>query len=678
MAVDPKKYNQLANLGNLEAGDTVLGEKVNGTTGILTVGQLQPSDGDKGDITVSGSGLTWTIDTPASATVATDDKVLIKDTDASDATKYVTAQSIADLYSVPDSYILNTGDTGTGTYTLAKVVAGDPGFEGSGITVGGATYESSLKVSDIGGTNVAQTILHRHSTTLPSVLVGARSNSDTSAHAAVTSGQGLLSLYGVGHDGTDYEIATSIDMEVDGTPGAGDMPGRIVFSVSPSGSANPEEALRISQDKSITATGAIDLGGATSLEIPNSTTPTVNANGEIAVDTSVADFSHGVLKYYGGEEMGVVAMPIAQFTSPTDEYIISYDATDDEFKLTVPPSGFDPTDTAGTENTIAGTQAGEDLASGSQYNCLYGYQAGANITTGDYNCAFGHQALDAVTTGGNSANACCAFGTGALGSVTSGTGNVGIGPLAGGSVTTASDCIHIGRQAGVGKTAYNIAIGALAMSDGTAGRSSNICIGDGAHRFGTGSNCVVIGAGETGRQLGNNCAALGYRAGYNNTGTDNTYLGSNAGNGDSSGNNNVLLGANTTKSSATASNEVTLGDSSIATLRCQQTSITALSDRRDKKNIRDLELGLDFINTVRPVRFTWDSRDGKVKGRDEAGFIAQELDEAQINADSEWLDLVLKNNPDKLEASPGKLLPILIKAVQELSQKVKELENGYK
>lgn len=55
------------------------------------------SDGDKGDITVASSGTDWRIDTPASATVATDDKVLIKDTSASDAMKYVTAQSIADL-----------------------------------------------------------------------------------------------------------------------------------------------------------------------------------------------------------------------------------------------------------------------------------------------------------------------------------------------------------------------------------------------------------------------------------------------------------------------------------------------------------------------------------------------------------------------------------------------------
>lgn len=91
-----------------------------------------------------------------------------------------------------------------------------------------------------------------------------------------------------------------------------------------------------------TGTGVYDFGGATSFEIPNSTTPTVNADGEIAVDTSVTDWSHGILKYYGGEEMGVVAMPISQFTSPTDNYVVTYNATNDEFELQAGGGGSSP------------------------------------------------------------------------------------------------------------------------------------------------------------------------------------------------------------------------------------------------------------------------------------------------------------------------------------------------
>lgn len=77
----------------------------------------------------------------------------------------------------------------------------------------------------------------------------------------------------------------------------------------------------------------IDLGGKTSLEIPNSAAPTVDADGEIALDTTVADWANGVLKYFSTAEMGVVAMPIAQFTAPTNGYVPTYNSTTDRFEL---------------------------------------------------------------------------------------------------------------------------------------------------------------------------------------------------------------------------------------------------------------------------------------------------------------------------------------------------------
>lgn len=90
-----------------------------------------------------------------------------------------------------------------------------------------------------------------------------------------------------------------------------------------------------------TITGVIDAGGATSFEIPNSATPTVDANGEIALDTTVADFSHGILKYFGGEELAVVALPIAELTTPTNGHVVAYNSTNDEFELVAQAGGGD-------------------------------------------------------------------------------------------------------------------------------------------------------------------------------------------------------------------------------------------------------------------------------------------------------------------------------------------------
>lgn len=82
-----------------------------------------------------------------------------------------------------------------------------------------------------------------------------------------------------------------------------------------------------------------DFSTASLLYIPFGTSPTVFTNGNIAIDTSVTDWSHGILQYYSGEKMGVVAMPDAQFTSPTDGYVVAYNATNDEFELVSPSGG---------------------------------------------------------------------------------------------------------------------------------------------------------------------------------------------------------------------------------------------------------------------------------------------------------------------------------------------------
>lgn len=144
------------------------------------------------------------------------------------------------------------------------------------------------------------------------------------------------------------------------------------------------------------------------------------------------------------------------------------------------------------------------------------------------------------------------------------------------------------------------------------------------------------------------------------------------------GTNNVMIGANVKPSNfAGVNNEITLGNSSHTVLRCAVTTITSLSDKRDKKEIKDLSTGLEFVEALRPVEFIWDDRDEEGK-HDVAdfGFIAQDLKKAQEDANkADILKLVYESNPDKLEASYGKLIPILVKAIQELSEEVKQLKS---
>jgi hypothetical protein len=125
------------------------------------------------------------------------------------------------------------------------------------------------------------------------------------------------------------------------------------------------------------------------------------------------------------------------------------------------------------------------------------------------------------------------------------------------------------------------------------------------------------------------------------------------------------------RSSATASNSITLGNSSISVLRAAVTTITSLSDSRDKKNIEESKYGLDLVESLKPVTFEWETRDGAKKDIKDLGFIAQDLKEV----DDDYLGLVYDENPEKLEASYGRLIPVLVKAIQELSEEVKQLKN---
>ncbi|CAB4123774.1 Intramolecular chaperone auto-processing domain containing protein [uncultured Caudovirales phage] len=128
---------------------------------------------------------------------------------------------------------------------------------------------------------------------------------------------------------------------------------------------------------------------------------------------------------------------------------------------------------------------------------------------------------------------------------------------------------------------------------------------------------------------------------------------------------------------ATASNNaVTLGDTNVYTIQANVTSISTLSDERDKTNVSPLGLGIDFINKLTPVSYEWNSRDGKKVGTKDFGFLAQDLAAAEDSINmADVLGLTVRTDPDKLLATYGKLVPILVEAVKELSSEVTALKD---
>lgn len=103
------------------------------------------------------------------------------------------------------------------------------------------------------------------------------------------------------------------------------------------------------------------------------------------------------------------------------------------------------------------------------------------------------------------------------------------------------------------------------------------------------------------------------------------------------------------------------------------------SDIRLKENIETLPLGLDFINSLNPVAFTW-KKDSFNKPQ--TGLIAQELLENLESNHPEYSDYFVKKEPsDKIEGEDSaytikyeRLIPSLINSVKELSSQVETLK----
>jgi hypothetical protein len=95
------------------------------------------------------------------------------------------------------------------------------------------------------------------------------------------------------------------------------------------------------------------------------------------------------------------------------------------------------------------------------------------------------------------------------------------------------------------------------------------------------------------------------------------------------------------------------------------------SDARLKDNIQSLDAGLDVVKAMRPVTFQYKpdySKDQSVQ----PGFIAQELQTAM--AGKAYLEGVVQEGPNHLNVAYQNIIPILVKAIQELEAKVAALE----
>jgi hypothetical protein len=95
-------------------------------------------------------------------------------------------------------------------------------------------------------------VLNRNDTNGPRFIIGKSRGTTVGSSTIVQNGDTLGQIIFAGADGTDLDTrAAEIVAVVDGTPGANDMPGRLVFSTTKDGQASPTEALRIDSQQRV-------------------------------------------------------------------------------------------------------------------------------------------------------------------------------------------------------------------------------------------------------------------------------------------------------------------------------------------------------------------------------------------------------------------------------------------
>jgi len=391
--------------------------------------------------------------------------------------------------------------------------------------------------------------------------------------------------------------------------------------------------------------------------------------------------------------------------------------------------------TTGDQNTLIGAYSGAEQTTANHTTCVgwnagrklsvtgseaFGYYALRSATTG-VNAAFGHHALEDCTTGSGNV----AVGRYALNDLTTSNYNTAVGGHAlrygNGAENTAvgyysyinssftgNYCTGLGFRAGGGSVFaadYTTAVGHEAVYGN--GLNGDFNTGGGAQSLYFVESNAEGNTGwgyQSGYSLGNSSynVAIGYRAlvgghSYNSsvpkitgnanvavgalvfndlqgTANGNTGLGYLAGNSNTTGSNNTNIGNASFSSSPTVSNQITLGDSSVTSLRCNVTSISSLSDMRDKTNIADLDGASNFIKSLEPVSFDWARRDETLQGVQSHGFLAQQLQSAQDSTGYQIPGLVFDDNPDKLEAAYGNLLPTMVAALKDALTEIDELK----
>jgi hypothetical protein len=320
-----------------------------------------------------------------------------------------------------------------------------------------------------------------------------------------------------------------------------------------------------------------------------------------------------------------------------------------------------------------GTGVGTSTGTGSNVlsasPTLTGTAGFANITASGTLGVTGAGSIEGLTVGrgAGSVSTNTAVGASALVANSTGSQSTAVGYQAGYSATTAANTTAVGYQAGYsistsGATANSTAIGTQALYTGGGGQ--DVAVGYKALYSSNSSG----GAG----------VAIGASAFENlSSGYYGVAVGQNAGKNATTGLNNICIGreagTDAVVNITTQNNYGVFGNNS-TTNAYIKVAWTVTSDARDKTNITPVPHGLEFVKQLNPVKyqFTDNRTDKNPIGDVKYGFLAQDI-LALEGANSVVID---NKDSENLKYNGESLVPILVKAIQELKAEIDALKRA--
>ena len=538
--------------------------------------------------------------------------------------------------------------------------------------------------------------------------------------SATASGTDALAVGG-GANARNHLYATAIGtLATIGTGSQSNIENQYSTAVGWSSLAEGNRSLALGSYAKTQGNYAISVGGSNS----NAVTAKTGAYGLAAISMGYAAVA--------GVENGSITYPIAigGLADATANNSTALGAAAQSTHEGSTALGYGATTSAANEVVLGGSTATQLTAGNYKFDIDQTLSASEDDYVLTYDNSTGLISLEAAGGGGGGITGITLEGnTGASSVATNAYFSMAIGSSA---YADGTSSIAIGYEAEA-ETSRSISIGYHAGKS-TSTDQTGIAIGDQAHTHGvgkapvaigykaqtTGFGGVVVGSGESNSysQAGAYGTSMGYASYANQTscafgkqafasGAVSTCYGAET---TASQSNSVAIGY---QASSTAANKFVLGNSSINDLRCQDTGISAVSDRRDKTQIEALTIGLDFVNAIEPkayyknnrndyyeAAYTIDELDGddtlvqsytfnqsnydaataKFTKR-EFGFVAQDvagqLPEQYSDARVSFAETDDIHGFDVQRFTPADMLPIAWKALRELSDKHDQLQSDY-